>query len=136
MSVINNISEIKALAKEHWDKLRQRKQLEAYIKLEECEHGGVYLICARNFSIGVYNENANGFIGMRHKFGSKYLFTEYHWDTGEPFGTVKPIVKLTQLPESIIIEESFISDDGEKYLPNEPLNAIMLELEDCKPGNI
>ena len=33
-----------------------------------------------------YIKDRSGFIGIREKFGSKYLFMEYHYETGAPFG--------------------------------------------------
>ena len=70
----------------------------SYISLEDCKHGYTYKISSRNLSIGVFNENDNGFIGIREKFGSEYLFTEYHWDTGAPFGTVNPKEEIEKCP--------------------------------------
>ena len=61
-----------------------------YIPLEECKHGFGYRIHSRNLSYGVFNEKTKGFVGVREKFGCEYLFTEYHYDTGAPFGTVTP----------------------------------------------
>jgi len=69
-----------------------------YIKLEDCVDGMLYLIDSRNLSIGVFNKARNGFIGIRLKWEDRFLFTEYHWDTGEPFGTVKPIKLLENCP--------------------------------------
>ncbi len=93
-----------------------------YIKLPDCEHGAVYKIHSRNLSYGVFNKDANGFIGIRSKFGSRYLFTEYHWDTGEPFGTVKPISKICEAPAGIIISEDLGFDEAKhQYISNEPL---------------
>lgn len=69
-----------------------------YIPLEDCEDGGLYLIFARNASMGIFNKEQDGFVIPRDKFGW-YLFTEYHFDTGPPFGTVKPIIRLEDPPE-------------------------------------
>lgn len=66
------------------------------IKLEDCKHGFLYKIDARNFSYGIFNKDDSGFIGVRHKFSAVYLFTEFHWDTGAPFGTVTPLVELEE----------------------------------------
>jgi hypothetical protein len=68
------------------------------IPLEECKHGGLYRIHSRNLSLGVFNEQSQGFIGIREKFGCYYLFTEYHWDTGPSFGTVSPVEFLEMYP--------------------------------------
>lgn len=48
---------------------------------------GIYRIHSRNLSHGVYN-GIDGFTGIREKFGSTYLFTEYLWEQGPPYGTV------------------------------------------------
>jgi hypothetical protein len=61
------------------------------IPMDQCIPRRVYQIHCRNLHFGVWNGKASpwaGFIGIREKFGSKYLFTEYHHDTGAPYGTV------------------------------------------------
>lgn len=75
-----------------------------YIPMEQCVRGGVYRIRARNLSVGVYDGN-QGFIGIRCKFDHLYLFTEYHWDQGPPYGTVHPIEKIGDLPAEIPCQE-------------------------------
>lgn len=70
------------------------------IPVAECKRGHVYRIHSRNLSFGVFApEKDNGFIGIREKFGSLYLFTEYHFDNGPPFGTVSPIEDLGPLED-------------------------------------
>lgn len=76
-----------------------------YIPLTECQPGHVYKIMSRNLGHGVY-DGAGGFIGIREKFGSQYLFTEYHWDQGPPFGTVHPETDLGPLPEDLTVAET------------------------------
>ena len=58
----------------------------------------LYKLNSRNLDYGVYDDAQKGFIGIRTKFGSRYLFTEYHWDTGSPFGTAMPIKEMKQCP--------------------------------------
>ena len=79
------------------------------IPLEQCQKGGLYRIRSRNLSFGVFDGNG-GFVGIREKFGSEYLFTEYHWDTGAPFGTVKPVELLEMCPLSDIRESIGVVD--------------------------
>jgi len=67
----------------------------SYISLNQCADKGVYFINARNGLVGVFRAKTRGFILSRFKFDSNFLFEEYHWDTGEPFGTVKPIERLS-----------------------------------------
>ncbi len=75
------------------------------IPFEELKHGGCYRIHSRNLILGIYNENAKGYIGIREKFGDEYLFTEYDWETGPPFGTVKPYEFIDMLPAEIPVAE-------------------------------
>jgi hypothetical protein len=72
--------------------------VEDYLSLEKCKHSGLYRIYARNFSLGVYNLKEQGFIGIRRKFTMVFLDLEYHWDTGEPYGTAKPYEFLEFCP--------------------------------------
>lgn len=51
----------------------------------------VYSLISRNLNFGVWNPETSGFTGVREKFGDLYLFEEYHWDTGEPYGTATPL---------------------------------------------
>lgn len=84
----------------------------SFIALNECEHGYVYKIRSRNLSMGVFNKESNGFIGIRLKFKYEFLFTEYHWDTGASLGgTVKPIEIICKLPEDIEIKETLDTID-------------------------
>lgn len=69
-----------------------------YITKNECLHRHVYHINSRNLRLGIYNEANGGFYGIRTKFGDKFIFCEYHWDNGPPYGTVKP---LTLIPASL-----------------------------------
>lgn len=78
-----------------------------WIPLIDCRNRKLYRINSRNLSLGVFNEKTKGFIGLRYKFGDTFAFTEYHWDVGEPFGTVQPQEELPEeLPEDILLNES------------------------------
>jgi hypothetical protein len=81
------------------------------IPLAACITGRVYQLHCRNFRVGVYN-GRKGFIGIREKFGSRYLFTEFHWEIGPPFGTVSETVDLEidVPPEIQIAEDSAVID--------------------------
>lgn len=69
-----------------------------HIDLADCKHRYLYRLKSRNLLFGVFNESTNGFVGIREKFGDRYLFQEYHWDTGPPFGTVHPVEELGFCP--------------------------------------
>ena len=45
--------------------------------LDQCEKGRLYIVWARNFNVAIYDGNG-GFIGVRQKFKSRFLFVEYH----------------------------------------------------------
>lgn len=78
----------------------------AWIPLDKCKERRLYRLRCRNLNVGVYNGHG-GFIGIRCKFDQEYPFTEYHWDNGSPFGTVKPIEDLgMDLPEAIGLHET------------------------------
>ena len=76
------------------------------IPLTECQHRGIYRLASRNLTLGVFNSFSKGFIGIREKFGDLYLFTEYHWDMGVPFGTANAYEYLGQLPDDIQLREN------------------------------
>jgi hypothetical protein len=91
-----------------------------WIPLDQCEDGAVYKIQSRNLVVGVFSKAANGFIGIRTKFGSRFLFTEYHYDTGAPFGTVCPKEKLAiKVPDGIEIVEGIGTTDRNTGRPVE-----------------
>ena len=94
--------------------------METTIPLTECKHGYLYRINSRNLRFGVFNENSKGFVGIREKFHNRYLFIEFHWDTGAPFGTVHPKELLEECPITDLVEHHF--NEGEKYCKtNQPL---------------
>jgi hypothetical protein len=66
-----------------------------YLRSDQLEDGGLYLIHARNSHIGQWLALEKGFVILREKFGDRFLFTEYHWDK-DACGTAKPLVKLSE----------------------------------------
>jgi hypothetical protein len=90
------------------------------IPIDDCKDGWLYIIRARNSYLGVYKKDEEGFTIRRVKFTSVFLFIEYHWDTGEPYGTAKPLKELYQVPPEILNgpeEEilSYLEKKNEKY---------------------
>lgn len=74
--------------------------------MDECIPRRLYKIRSRNLIMGVF-DGKEGFVGIRQKFGSKFLFTEFHWDQGPPFGTVFGVEDTgIDLPEHIQLCES------------------------------
>jgi len=86
-----------------WEKfkLELRDALLPYLRKDQLEDGAFYRISCRNAHCGVWREDQTGFEIPREKFGSNYLFVEYHWDNGPPFGTSKPWEKLEPIPEEV-----------------------------------
>jgi len=83
------------------------KKDKEFIPLEQCEDRGLYRIRARNFNLGIFNEATKGFMGIREKFGSKYVFTEYH-EGQHHFPTAAPLEALPEVaPEHIDLVEGY-----------------------------
>lgn len=89
----------------------------------------VYRFKARNFFLGVWNgrrDDLCGFIGVRTKFDSVYLFTEYHCTTGGSVGTVHQIEATEHyVPDDIEIRENFdtccrVCKGAIKWVPDQP----------------
>ena len=71
-----------------------------HIPFSQCKHNGLYLLRARNLFIGVYNEKNKEFMGIRTKWGERFLDCEYHYDAGTPYDTANPIEFLEDCPFS------------------------------------
>lgn len=65
--------------------------IDDYIPLNECVHNALYMIIARNFYMGIFNKLDSSFIGIRYKFGHRFLDKEFHFDTGPPYGSAQPV---------------------------------------------
>jgi hypothetical protein len=73
------------------------------VPMKDCIKGRIYRLRCRNLRVGVYDGN-EGFIGIRTKFGDRFLFTEYHWEQGAPFGTVAGAIDMDlDVPDDIEI---------------------------------
>lgn len=76
-----------------------------YIKIPDLIPRRLYRIHSRNLTLGVFNPEKSGFLGIREKFGRRYVFEEHHWDQ-DYYPTVKPIQDLgIDLPEGILLRE-------------------------------
>ncbi len=77
-----------------------------YLKIRELKDKHSYKICARNAYVGIWKSCDESFLISRYEVGpNPYLSHEYHWDTGEPLGTVKPIELIEKCP--LEIKESY-----------------------------
>lgn len=88
-----------------------------WIPLTECKPRRLYRLRSRNLSVGVF-DGKDGFIGIRVKFGNRFLDTEYHWDKGPPHGTAKPLEDLgLDLPDPTLLANSLPTEDRETGRP-------------------
>lgn len=100
-----------------------REACNPYLRKDELVDGAVYRIRCRNADCGVWREGQAGFEIPRRKFGSLYLFVEYHWDNGPPLGTSRPYERLEDLPTEAV-------SDGSKLL------AYLAGVDEvCQMGN-
>jgi len=79
-----------------------------FIPLANCVVGNAYLIRSRNLRVGVCRSTHpqnGGFIGIREKFDSLFLFTEFHRDTGSALGTVLTLEDLGPCPVRPLSED-------------------------------
>ncbi|MCC6898755.1 MAG: hypothetical protein IT377_07255 [Polyangiaceae bacterium] len=62
--------------------------------------GRAYVIHARNGGVGVAvdEDGRLGYRLKREKFGDHFLFVEYDWDEGRPFGTAIPLDPIDAEP--------------------------------------
>jgi hypothetical protein len=73
------------------------------INLSECKKRSVYKLFSINLLFGVFDGKTR-FIGIRTKFGRRFLDTEDHWDIGPPFGTAHPEEDIgIVVPEEIVL---------------------------------
>ncbi|WP_034641160.1 hypothetical protein [Chitinilyticum aquatile] len=79
------------------------KQSTNYLGIDQMQAGMAYAIWARNAYVGLWLPEERGFLISRYKmYPTPYLFVEYHWETGEPFGTVKPLRPLEICPIPLV----------------------------------
>jgi len=79
---------------------RYRLLLSRRLLRDQIQLGRAYVIHARNGGVGVAvdEDGELGYRLHRVKFGQHYLFVEYDWDQGEPFGTVIPLALIADPP--------------------------------------
>lgn len=89
------------------------------IPMHECKNGKIYKLSSRNLSFGVYVKDRQGFIGIRTKFGHRFLFMEHHYDQGPPYGTAHALEEIGGVPEGIELKETNVTLDHTTRLPVE-----------------
>ena len=82
-----------------------------YIPIKDLKNGYLYIIDARNASIGIWSKIDIAFTISRHKFNDNFLFEENHYDIGDIqpenacYGTAKPLKELYEVPEEVMADE-------------------------------
>jgi len=108
---------------------RRMRDSTDYLGIEQMQPGMTYAIWARNAYVGIWLPEQNGFVISRYKMHpTPFLFVELHWDTGEPFGTAKPLRALEACPLLLPPE----SDDWNEER-SAPLCAWLDDLESRHP---
>lgn len=97
--------------------------------------GHLYRIHSRNLPYGVY-DGRSGFIGIREKFGGLFLFTEYDYDDGPPFGTVIVKEDLGPIPPGIELVEGRLNEDKKQWDSNKPLYDFLASAEAQYGGGV
>lgn len=77
-------------------------EFDRYIKLNDCVDRILYSLKARNISVGVFDKESGSFIGIRSKFGNRYLDSENHWDA-PTYASCKPLKAISELPTHITL---------------------------------
>jgi hypothetical protein len=112
--------------KQRQEQAKRQAEKPAWIPEGLCVKYGVYVIEARNFSLGIF-DGEGSFHGARYKYGpDPYLFAERHWDQGAPSGTAKPVRMIEQLPSKLIVRLSQYL--GNRALPTKPLLNYLTKL--------
>lgn len=78
------------------------------IPADQCKARQLYRVNTRNFGpVAVFNPEKNSFIGVRRKFGQRFLDTEYHFHN-EDYPTARPWEELAEaLPSDIELRTIF-----------------------------
>lgn len=77
------------------------------IDLDDLEDRRAYRVKSRNLLVGFWIAEQQGFMGIRQKFGDRYLDTEYHYDTDKRLGTAHATEALDLwLPEDVEAREN------------------------------
>lgn len=94
---------------------KKMQDSEDYLKIQDLKDKHVYTICARNANVGIWIELEKAFMISRYEVSATpYLFNEYHWDTGEPYGTVKPLKLIGKC--SLEIKDSYSENETKEIL--------------------
>lgn len=90
---------------------------EDYLRIDELKDNHSYKIYARNAYVGIWIKNEKAFMISRYTASHHpHLFYEYHWDTGQPLGTVKPLQLLEFNPFQIKKIDDYSNNEKDDIL--------------------
>jgi hypothetical protein len=99
--------------KKGWRQVASYYETENRVSKSELLHRRIYRLYSRNLRLGVWDGTAGGpgsqytggFIGIRTKFGNRFLDMEFHFEDGPPFGTAVAMEDTgVAVPESVPLE--------------------------------
>ena len=100
----------------------EKKYYQPYHRIPELslKNNYLYHIRARNSCLGIYNYDNRCFTIARTKFGQTFLFDEYDFNTGRPYGTVVPFreIEVSPLFENDTKKLDYLLEWGEKLKNN------------------
>lgn len=117
--LVEQVAVLKARIKEIRAKLPTWKPDSPRPPIDECVPRRLYSIRARSLGPKAIYLGHGEFIGLQLNFGTVCLFTEYHWDTGPPYGTVFEAIDTgIDLPDEIPLSSSpgTIDEHTERYV--------------------
>jgi len=83
--------------------------MDEYIKKEQLQTGELYVCRARNFKIGRWTGKEFRYVGS--EWGQLTVDTELHFDDDPHYGTVQPIMKLSEA-EAMLTDLEFVNQQG------------------------
>jgi len=106
-----------------------------HLKINELKDGYLYSIDARNAGFGIWNSKKESFIISRFKFGTNFIFEEYHVDC-PAFATAMPLKELEKSPFSSEDFEMVLrkNEEGEmmQYIKEEEMLKYLNKFEEQK----
>ena len=110
-------------------RMRERialRSVRKWIAREQCQVGHFYAGVGLGFNVAVWD--GTHMIGVRERFGSRFLAPESHWDSGGPCGTYKPLKDLGEVPGTVEVKgaiKAYSSQEYEDLL--DALEAVQLD---------
>lgn len=108
--------------------------MEDFIRLDDVKHGHIYHVRGRNISVGAWNATEKLFVGIRVKFGSKFLDEELGAEPGVTVGTALAIAEIGAVSDESIPLHSIIRHSDGTITHNDALFEVLASLEPIVEG--